>query len=63
MHCQQDNGFSPVLLLVNFFSFLPHILQQKLSPPISSRSLFFFIFENILLFAAAAINPTLEDKG
>ncbi len=49
MHCQHDNGFSLVVLLLKFFSFLPHMLQ---------RFIFCFILKRILLFDVAAIlNP------
>jgi hypothetical protein len=52
MHCQHDNGFWLVLLLVNFCSFLPHRLQEK--HPVSSCCLF-FLLKSTLLLASAAI--------
>lgn len=62
MHCQHDKRFSlVVLLLVNFFSFLPHILQQ-LPPLICNCCCFFFILENILIFAAAAMSQSSKIK-
>jgi hypothetical protein len=57
MHCQQVKGFwlAVVLLLVNFFSFLPHRLQQQ-RPMFSC---FFFMRKSIVLFAAATISILL----
>ena len=49
MHCQHVNGF---LLVLENFSFLPHILQQR---PTICRFCCVFVFKSILLFAAAAI--------
>ena len=51
MHCQHDNGFSLVLLLLKFFSFLPHMLQRVICLCFFS---FFFIPKRVLLFAVAA---------
>jgi hypothetical protein len=63
MHCQHDNGFW--LLLVNFFSFLPHMLRQRLLD-IEQEAWYWlslsFIPKRVLLFDVAATPnpPTLQ---